>query len=360
MVRKLFLGLGVFLLSVIVGLVIYNVILSVKYKDAIFTASLAEKELNELTFVNQFKQKWGDEIWPEFGTKNIPIVLFNDKYSFLSNSHAVDSSWTKTPEQPLEGLTIYRKSAVDPQAFAIPVGDDWAASLGMQDEMNRQMFLGIRNEIPVAFKFVLPYFLISIKDDVHFASLFHEMFHAFQAKMHEEKFLACEASHRYLKDYPYKNDRFRKLWNKEGRLLKKALESQELAVRRVYADSFLSVRAQRRALAALSDHHLKTEKQLEWLEGLAKYAEYSAYIIALEKDNDRINFKAKNAYWQIEKKQRLKALGESGGDNRFYYSGMAMAFLLDDLYPNWKSAVFEENIYLDDLLNRAMGKNSEL
>jgi hypothetical protein len=38
------------------------------------------------------------------------------------------------------------------------------------------------------------------------------------------------------------------------------------------------------------------------------------------------------------------------GDGRFYYSGMAQAYLLDRLLPNWKATAFDENIWLDDLL----------
>jgi hypothetical protein len=42
------------------------------------------------------------------------------------------------------------------------------------------------------------------------------------------------------------------------------------------------------------------------------------------------------------------------GDGRFYYSGMAQAFLLDQLMPGWKARAFDEGVWLDDLLAEAV------
>jgi hypothetical protein len=71
-------------------------------------------------------------------------------------------------------------------------------------------------------------------------------------------------------------------------------------------------------------------------------------------DYGSYDFKEKNAYWQVEKSQRLKALGESGGDNRFYYSGMAMAFLLDEYSIDWKMEILDDSIFMEDLLAKAI------
>ena len=40
-------------------------------------------------------------------------------------------------------------------------------------------------------------------------------------------------------------------------------------------------------------------------------------------------------------------------DTRFYYSGMVQAMLLDRLMPDWKSRIFAEGVYLEDLLREA-------
>ena len=42
------------------------------------------------------------------------------------------------------------------------------------------------------------------------------------------------------------------------------------------------------------------------------------------------------------------------GDGRFYYSGMAQAFLLDRLLPGWKLRAFTEGAWLDTMLEEAV------
>jgi hypothetical protein len=42
-------------------------------------------------------------------------------------------------------------------------------------------------------------------------------------------------------------------------------------------------------------------------------------------------------------------------DTRFYSAGMMEAFLLDDLMPGWKEYIFQDGVYLEDLLRQAVG-----
>ena len=42
-------------------------------------------------------------------------------------------------------------------------------------------------------------------------------------------------------------------------------------------------------------------------------------------------------------------------DVRFYYSGMAQAFLLDRLMPGWKDRALSDDVWLEDLLADAVG-----
>jgi hypothetical protein len=45
-------------------------------------------------------------------------------------------------------------------------------------------------------------------------------------------------------------------------------------------------------------------------------------------------------------------------DTRFYSAGMMQAFLLDDLMPDWKSRIFNDGVYLEDLLCQALAEPS--
>jgi hypothetical protein len=46
------------------------------------------------------------------------------------------------------------------------------------------------------------------------------------------------------------------------------------------------------------------------------------------------------------------------GDGRFYYSGMAQAYLLDRLSPGWKKTALDAGAHLDDLLAAALSSNT--
>jgi hypothetical protein len=51
-------------------------------------------------------------------------------------------------------------------------------------------------------------------------------------------------------------------------------------------------------------------------------------------------------------------MADDKGDGRFYYTGMAQAFLLDRLMPSWKLQAFEENIWLNDLRMLQLGNKT--
>ena len=52
----------------------------------------------------------------------------------------------------------------------------------------------------------------------------------------------------------------------------------------------------------------------------------------------------------------MQMMAEDRGDGRFYYTGMAQAFLLDKLMLEWKLQAFEEDVWLDELLEIAVSK----
>ena len=53
----------------------------------------------------------------------------------------------------------------------------------------------------------------------------------------------------------------------------------------------------------------------------------------------------------------MTRMASDKGDGRFYYSGMAQAFLLDQLDPTWKQTLYADpSLNLADLLRRALAK----
>jgi len=52
-------------------------------------------------------------------------------------------------------------------------------------------------------------------------------------------------------------------------------------------------------------------------------------------------------------RSQLRRAGATG-DGRFYYSGFAQAVLFDRLAPDWKERLFDEGVWLEDLLSEAL------
>jgi hypothetical protein len=115
----------------------------------------------------------------------------------------------------------------------------------------------------------------------------------------------------------------------------------------------------------LSADLIRYENQREWVEGMARYAELETWRLAgadekykplVDMHSDR-KFKEYQSFenrWRREIDQ-ISRMAEDEGDGRFYYSGMAQAYLLDQLHPSWKlSLAADPMLNLEDLLRQAL------
>jgi hypothetical protein len=103
-----------------------------------------------------------------------------------------------------------------------------------------------------------------------------------------------------------------------------------------------------------------------WAEGLARYAEPSlwragsadGYQPAAQVQNiaDFKQYSGFDTRWKQEINQ-IRRMSAQDGDGRFYYSGMAQAFLLDRLSPGWKISLFNTGSALEDALEDASLQN---
>jgi len=111
------------------------------------------------------------------------------------------------------------------------------------------------------------------------------------------------------------------------------------------------------------------ERQREWLEGVAKYAELELTWLAgetpgytpvtgLEGDPDFNEYTKRARFWSQQLDEAKRAAGREG-ETRFYYCGFAQAALLDRLLPGWKAQVFEPGVMLEDLLRVAVQRHHQ-
>ncbi len=282
----------------------------------------------------RLKRALGDEVWPGLGKASVSVILYNDSFEFLiGSSNPPPPPWIEVEGDVFSGQTYYRRPAENPQAFAVEIGEVWAGSMSSLGRM--------AGKIP-----------IKITPDFYVVLILHEVFHAFQAEEAPARFRRASALYVMEKDYPFKDPEFEKAWTIEGSLLAAALKAKDRAETLDATRAFLENRRARRRLITSVIGIADYEREMEWLEGLSKYAEIRFYELASARNQDPAfaDYRPGLPYWTWDFVRLEKQLGTQQGDLRFYLSGMAQARILDRLSPNWKARFFKEGGAMEDWL----------
>ena len=351
---------------------------------------LSKADQARLAEALHLKASLGGEVWPGFGEADIPIILFNEAYALLTGYSDPPAGWRKQPAgilfgsgwqsvagEEFDGQPIYSQALSSqqdsPGNFTVLVGEDWAASMTTKDWTEIGLRQQLRQELPPGLSAVFPYrwFIPALVrgSDGYNALLLHEAFHAYTAQLAEKKLLASEETNRLLQDdYPWDDAALQADWQTELDLLAQAMRAawSEAPQAEVVAlaQEFLDHRDARRQAAGLSSELNDFERQREWLEGLARYAELGIWRAAwldadyspLPEAQELADFHSYQGFerrWQEEIDQ-IKRMADDRGDGRFYYSGLAQAVLLDRLFPGWKETAMQDGIWLEDLLRQAL------
>lgn len=329
------------------------------------TEILTPLDKARLAEAQQLKSELGEQVWPGWGEREIPLLVWNRDYSFLAGEIDPPPPWEPVPGDDFYGQTYYRRPSVDPQNFAEQVGDRWVGSMGTKGEMDAFVFEMIGESVPEPLQPVVPYRLLIQSSEVQISGLLHESFHAYQAMTAPRRLEAAEAVHGRGEAYWQVDEGQRANWEAEIALLEQALAAESEAETRRLAGEFLAARNQRRAAPELTSSLIDYERQLEWEEGLAKYVELAIWRAAaqdgqyqprpeLAEDPDFTGYQNFNRRWSQEVDQMVRQAGREG-ETRFYYTGMAQAMLLDRLLPGWHSRALEPDTWLEELLAEAAG-----
>jgi hypothetical protein len=294
--------------------------------------SARDKEL--LAEALRLKRILGDEVWPGFGSAAIPVIIYNEGYEFLTGpvNPLPRPPWVKVEKDDFSGQPYYRRPAQNPQAFAVDLGEQWAGSMtSLETMMNRK---------------------VRINPDFYVVLVLHEVFHAFQATVEPARFREANAMYVLEKKYPAKEPAFAKAWTEEGALLAAAVKAKDREETLDRVRAFLRQRDSRREPLLFSIVTADYECQLEWLEGLAKYAEIRFYELAAARAKEPAfaAYKPGLPYWTWDFVRLDKQLGTQEGDLRFYLSGMAQARILDRLSPDWKVRFLKDGGTTEDRL----------
>jgi len=377
----LFIALFVFVGIFIVATYVRNRNLPVRSE---ITEYLSAAEKAYIAEVFHLRNALGDSVWPGWSRSDNPIIVYNEAYAFLigydgepsegwirppRNEH-YGEAWSVVPGDDFYGEPYYRqpltRSGPTPENFAVRVGDQWAATMQTREYSAIAFYKGFREELPSFVKPIFPYRAVwhSLMGsaDTYIEGLAHESFHAYQATEVPERLYAAEGVHGLESSYPWHRDDLETAWKIELDLLYQATQAGTDTEMRDLVAQFLDQRRARRASSGMSSAMVVYERQREWLEGLAKYAELRLGLTACRdeeyrpvddvlQDRDFKAYRTQERFWSLQLKQARQA---RTGETRFYYSGLAQAVLLDHLMPDWKDHAFAEDTWLDVLLEESL------
>jgi hypothetical protein len=353
------------------------------------TGQLSELDKARLSEAFHLRGELGDALWAGWGQADIPVILHNENYAFLvdysnpptgwikiPNNKTLGSSWEIVPDEPFNGQVYYRQRLPDPnttpQSFTVLIGNRWVASLASRDWMEIGLGNDFKSQVPAFLQPLFPYrlagrlFLTGAGGkDWYILGIAHESFHAYEGIQDPSRLYAAEKVFNENEDrYPLDNEAFRQDWQAELNLLSAAVQAKSNAETIELVRQFLVQRQKRRTTANLDADMIMLENLKEWEEGLAKYTELTLWRLAattpgykplssISKDPGFKNYAGFQQRWSQEI-QQINRVANRQSDERFYYSGLAQAALLDRLMPDWTTKLFSEDIFLEDWLKQAI------
>jgi|WetSurMetagenome_2_1015567.scaffolds.fasta_scaffold68443_1 hypothetical protein len=198
--------------------------------------------------------------------------------------------------------------------------------------------------------------------------ILHEAFHVYQSTMAPDK----NANEMVVSRYPLLDPVNNALHVLEGNILKDALLSAERSARQEKIKEFVAVRSFRQSL--LDSSCVEYENLNEYAEGTAKYVEYKFLktgesVEPIREMYYRNGFNGYRGVLPGEFRNRMNnmvnvvAVNDDRFGNKFgsgplrfklYELGACQALLLDEVMPEWKERIFQDGVYLGDMLKQSV------
>lgn len=342
---------------------------------------LNDLEKARLSETRHLRLSLGDSTWPGWSGADIPLIVYNEQYAFLlgypnppvgwmkvPSMEARGGPWELVPGDTFDGQPYYRTPILDPQktpqGFTVKVGDKWVATFMTREYSQVEFYREFRQTLPPFLSRLVPvrlvWALLMGKTDSYIAALEHESFHAYEGIQADDRLNASEEMYAVMESYPF--DAMAGPWRQEMNVLVQAAQAGTDAEARDLVRQFLQLRVARRK--GLTTDQVELERLREWEEGLAKYVELeisrqaetnNSYlpVDAMAQDKSFKHYAGQQQFWSSQLKEAAKTQGRSG-DSRFYYSGNALAVVLDRLMPGWKTRALPGGEFLDELLKEAV------
>jgi hypothetical protein len=318
--------------------------------------------------VFHLKTTLGDTTWPGFGQTDFPMLVGNDAEIFMVGATSAPEGWEALPASIINNQPVFRRPAGSLgeklQAFATRLDGRWLPSFYTYTNSANSLIHGMTGSLPSPLSYLFPYRLFLnffFPPQVYILGWEHEAFHAFEAQQALQRFDQIQLDyHAVATSYPVKDAVFNAAWKQEIDLLISAVQEKSDTRSRQLAVQFLDQRNKRRQQASLSPQLIQFEKDAEWQEGLAKYAELAIGKRAEGekgyKPAEGVGFTAySNQTWRYNQ-QITEARNhiEDVQDGKMYYTGFLQALLLDRFQPDWKNGFLSGGAWLEDSLAQAV------
>lgn len=319
--------------------------------------------IDRIEYIYNLKLLIDKNTWTDFSNSeyDVPLVYYTDSNCYVTNptDYFIDLF---NPEliNKNNTLSIYKTKLLD----SIPFHMETEISLGdsISDYNYKTPFMNCSSP-ELTSKFV---------PDVHSTEMWatmvmHEYFHGFQFK--HAKFITfyeknINVSADTLKVLYKNNEWFKKSIDKENNLLLDALDSETNSEIQISIIEFFNIRDKRlKQTSELLNSNIKMiEKNYETMEGTARYIEYNLYnkFASIEPN---VNLQKSDSLFQSYEYFKDYTLTKDkwlwmSSANYYYATGFNIARLLDKLKVDYKSKLFNENIFLDDILREQIKNGS--
>lgn len=318
----------------------------------------------------------GKELYPGWDFQKTPILFYrpNVQELLINFPHKPEGFSEYTGFDPLGNETVYFRNdstifTIDDQNTSteidsIPVlvvADPFSSMRNQMQDVLTQRSKEFAASWLKSWSFIpSPYDKLTL--------ILHEAFHVYQSKMAPEK----SANEMMISQYPLLDPVNNALYVLEGNILKDALLSTEPSVRQEKIKEFVAVRSFRQSL--LDSSCVEYENLNEYVEGTAKYVEYKFLKTGetVEPIREMYYQNGFNGYRGVlpnEFRNRMNnmvnvvAVNDDRFGNKFgsgplrfklYELGACQALLLDEVMPEWKEKIFNDGIYLSDMLRQSM------
>lgn len=330
-IKKIFRILGAAIVLLLVGLILNNRIYYWIYssKDT-KDNQLTETEIADVRDIYKYLGKSGATIYKGFTGEDADLIVYNEQYEFLfCRKERVESDeWDYVGYDNEVSKFMYSREAADSMAFAVKIDDKWVGSINTHAYFNKSVL----EQIPV----IMPPQLFHADDEYYKAIAIHEMIHAFAGNLDYERVDNDEHYQDVCKNY-YGDSTFEALIVNEAKYLEEAVNSEDSDEIRELVTRFLEVRAERRTSCGMTIQDIEMEREFEWLEGTARYAEYISSrdsSSSIAKDLDNISKRVKS--YKV--------------DERYYVLGMAEIIVLSKFNDDWQAEIFKEGYSLEESL----------